>query len=301
MFQQRIYFFISVVEEGSFSSAAKKYYLSQSAISQQMIKLEEDIGVQLFDRSTYRPTLTDAGRYYYEECKRLLKDYDKVEIKVKQIASSSQKVLKIGITGPFENKHVPNIIAKYKECYADVNIEVKIYNFIQCIEMLEDDELDIAFGIANDFRSFQDISVLKIFEHHICVVCSENHPFAKKTSIDGKELWQEPIVSLSKNLGNHFYQDFMNAFAKDGVKPNIVKEVEDLEEIFLSIKLNEGIALLAREVVSDSENLCCLPIHNSHHQADFCVGYKKYNQKAYLPPLITQIEEYFHQLGQAKQ
>lgn len=53
MFKQVIYYFMAVVEEGSFSKAAKKYYLSQSAISQQITKLEKDLGFSLFNRKTY--------------------------------------------------------------------------------------------------------------------------------------------------------------------------------------------------------------------------------------------------------
>ena len=62
MFKQVIYYFIAVVEQGSFSKAAKKFYLSQSAISQQITKLENDLGFSLFDRRTYYPTLTEEGK-----------------------------------------------------------------------------------------------------------------------------------------------------------------------------------------------------------------------------------------------
>ena len=61
MLKKSFYFFMSVVETGSFSQAAKKHYLSQAAISQQISKLEEEVGVRLFDRSKYRPELTEAG------------------------------------------------------------------------------------------------------------------------------------------------------------------------------------------------------------------------------------------------
>ena len=64
MFKQVIYYFMAVVEEGSFSKAAKKYYLSQSAISQQITKLEKDLGFSLFNRKTYCPTLTKEGKRY---------------------------------------------------------------------------------------------------------------------------------------------------------------------------------------------------------------------------------------------
>lgn len=293
MFQQKILFFLSVVEKGSFSAAAKKHYLSQSAISQQMIKLETELGFLLFDRTTYRPTLTKAGKYYYEECSKLYKLYQKVEQNARKEAEDRNKILKIGITGPFENKHIPNIIEQYKETYQDVKIEVKIYNFAQCIRMLQEDELDIAFGISNDFKDLSNIHVITILRHHICVVCSKKHPFSKRTSIYGKELINQPIISLSKNLGNYFYQDFLRSFTLDGITPNIIKEAEGLDELFLSVKLNEGIALLAKEVVNDTKELCCLPLEQTHHHADFCVGYKEENSKLYLTPFIHQIVSYF--------
>ena len=75
MFKQVIYYFIAVVEQGSFSKAAKKFYLSQSAISQQITKLENDLGFSLFDRRTYYPTLTEEGKRYYDLAKKLLSDY----------------------------------------------------------------------------------------------------------------------------------------------------------------------------------------------------------------------------------
>ena len=76
MFKQVIYYFMAVVEEGSFSKAAKKYYLSQSAISQQITKLEKDLGFSLFNRKTYCPTLTKEGKRYYDLAKRLIDDYN---------------------------------------------------------------------------------------------------------------------------------------------------------------------------------------------------------------------------------
>ena len=62
MFNQSIYLFISVVEKGSFSAAGKEHYISQSAVSQQIDKLENQCNFKLFDRSHYRPTLTTQAR-----------------------------------------------------------------------------------------------------------------------------------------------------------------------------------------------------------------------------------------------
>ena len=72
MFSKREYEYVmEIAKEGSFSKAAKKFYLSQSAISQQITKLENDLGFSLFDRRTYYPTLTEEGKRYYDLAKKL--------------------------------------------------------------------------------------------------------------------------------------------------------------------------------------------------------------------------------------
>ena len=73
-----LFFYVSC-RNRSFSQAAKKHYLSQAAISQQISKLEEEVGVRLFDRSKYRPELTEAGKYYYQKIKQLSEEYEKIE------------------------------------------------------------------------------------------------------------------------------------------------------------------------------------------------------------------------------
>lgn len=72
MLDKKIEFFIATVETGSFSGAARKLMLSQSAVSQQINLLEEELAVKLFDRSNYRPRLTRAGEFYFKNVRNLL-------------------------------------------------------------------------------------------------------------------------------------------------------------------------------------------------------------------------------------
>ena len=98
MLKKSFYFFMSVVETGSFSQAAKKHYLSQAAISQQISKLEEEVGVRLFDRSKYRPELTEAGKYYYQKIKQLSEEYEKIEKQTRYIQKKNSQKIVVGFT-----------------------------------------------------------------------------------------------------------------------------------------------------------------------------------------------------------
>lgn len=71
LLDQKILYFLKVVEAGSFSGAARALYLSQPALSKQMAKLEQELGFPLFNRSGYRPVLTAKGQLFYQACIRL--------------------------------------------------------------------------------------------------------------------------------------------------------------------------------------------------------------------------------------
>jgi DNA-binding transcriptional LysR family regulator len=296
MLNRKILFFIEVVESGSFSGAAKKYYLSQSAISQQIIQFEAELGFLLFDRSGYRPVLTEAGKYFYKECKKLIENFVFIINNTKKIEKGSKKVLKIGITGPMEKKLLPQVINEYKSKYEDVLIEIKKINFEGGVHQLLDGTLDVAFGITNDFKGKDEILTMNLLKHKVCVVCSKDHPWANRSSVNSSEIANQPIISFSKKMGNNFYFDFIESFKKDGVTPNIVQEVEGLEELLLAVRFNQGIALTSREVITEEDDVCQLDIDNTHHHADFCLGYLRKNEKDFLKAFVDSTVNYFTSL-----
>jgi DNA-binding transcriptional LysR family regulator len=296
LFRRNVYIFICAAEEGSFSAAGRKLRMTQAAVSQQIDKLEDSLQFKLFDRSGYRPVLTDAGSYFYKKCARLDRLYCQIERSAKNRAESAGQSLRIGITGPFEEKHLPDIITAYHRLFPQIKVDIKIYTFIAGITELEKNNLDIAFGITNDFKDKKNLQIFPLWKHNICVVCSAHHPFAQKTAITGKELTGQPIISFSTREGTGFYSDFLKSFGLDGVRPVIVRETENLDELILAVKLNQGIALLARAVIPEDPELCAVPVVRSHHHAEFCVGIGKNNPKKYLMPFINLVQQYFSAL-----
>ena len=292
MLKKSFYFFMSVVETGSFSQAAKKHYLSQAAISQQISKLEEEVGVRLFDRSKYRPELTEAGKYYYQKIKQLSEEYEKIEKQTRYIQKKNSQKIVVGITGPFENKYLPRIIKEYKEGH-ETHFDVRVYTFEEGKKLLEAGDIDIAFGLSSEFSVNPDISYETIHQSETCIVCSRKNRLSQYKSINPILVKDEPMITLSSQMGRKFYDDFMKAFILDGFEPNIVKEVNSLSEYFISIKLDEGIGYTGREVVPEEEDLCTVKIVGSHHHADFAVAYLKENKKQSVVQFYEYIVAYF--------
>lgn len=300
MISKKLEYFISVVETGSFSGAAKQHLLSQSAISQQILLLEKDLGFELFNRNGYRPVLTNAGHYYYNECKKLVQKYDVILANAKKIQNESDKILNIGITGPLEEKHLPQILKKYKYKYPDIHISIKKITFASGVQLLEEGKLDAAFGITNDLTGKTGVKTVILLKHKVCVICASVHPWADRTFVSGIEISGQPIITLSRKVGNSFYGDFIKSFEKDGIIPNIIKEVDSLDELLLSVRINEGIALTSREVITSLDDLAILDIENTHHSAEFCIAYLFESSSIYLKDFINITSEYFLLLNNKK-
>lgn len=293
MLSRKISFFISVVENGSFSKAAKELYVSQSAISQQIIRLEEELNVSLFDRSGYRPVLTKAGKYFYDECKSILEKYKNLEKNTRKLALKENRELRIGITGPIENRHLPSIINEYKKIYSDVLIEIKKINYGDSVNQLEEGKLDVTFGIANEFKMKQNIKKLKLLEHKVCIICSNKHRLSNRESVKSSELKDEPIICFSENLGKLSYIDFIESFKKDGFRPNIIQYVDDLEELLLAVKINKGIAYIGRELIENKNDISILNLENTNHNAYFCIGYLEGNYEKYIQVFVNMTLKHF--------
>ncbi|WP_320130094.1 LysR family transcriptional regulator [uncultured Sphaerochaeta sp.] len=294
MLDRKIQLFISTVEEGSFSAAASLFQISQSAVSQQIRLLESELDVLLFDRNGYRPVLTKVGQCFYKHCKVIYEACIEAERQVRLLATENQDCrLRLGVTGPMEEHDLPKIAEIFKKQAPKVMLDIKKITFGNGYKGLKEGILDVAFGIANDFKDKDGIRTVVLMKHRICVVCSLQHPWAKKSMIQASELADQDIISLSKNVGSQFYLDFLKAFEKDGIVPHIIKEVDSLEEMLLAVRLNQGIALTSREVITPDKTICMLDVAKTHHHAEFCLAYRKGNQNPCLPLFIDEVISYY--------
>ena len=108
-----------------------------------------------------------------------------------------------------------------------------------------------------------------------------------------KDIKDEPLIILSKKQGEDYYHDYMEAFRLDGVVPYIKKEVDDLNEYIMAISLGEGIGLSAMEVINENDQVVAIPLKESHHHADYAVGYHQDNVKSSVKNFIRYVEDYF--------
>jgi len=137
--------FVAVVETGSVSKAAQTLYRSPSAVSKQLAKLEEDLEVQLIDRTTQSVVVTRRGHDFYTRCKAILASVDDAERAVKEDLASPAGKLSISIPEGLINSRLMSYLAEFSRTYPDVRFNVSVSNEL---EDLIENQIDFAFRVA---------------------------------------------------------------------------------------------------------------------------------------------------------
>lgn len=127
--------FARVVEEGGFSKAAQTLGLSKSAVSKQVSRLEDRLGVRLLNRTTRRLSLTEAGTAFYEGCRQVVSDAEAAEAAVSHLASAPRGVLRVNAPMSFGQLHVapalPDFMARYPELAIDLQLNDRTVDVVE--------------------------------------------------------------------------------------------------------------------------------------------------------------------------
>lgn len=283
---KKIIYFITVVEEGSFSAAARKLYISQPAVSQYMEALEQESGLLLFDRKGYRAIPTEQGKALYLGCKKIYQDALLLEKELYK-----QHRIKIGFTRSNSNRRILKLINKLQEKYPNLHLDLLEGSFQDNTLKLLNGEIDLSFGLKCDFDNQEGLEYLPLYSYDLCVICSYENDLADKVILTPADIKDQKFIVLSKKYSKNNYIEMMDAFRNDKINPKIMKEVDSFDDLIFSIAANQGIGIVSKDVVS-KEDVCVIPLRESHHSSTFALGYRKDNATM-IQELTLEIQKYF--------
>lgn len=235
---EQLEFFIASVECENFLDAAERVNTSQSTLSKQIKKLELELGVTLYDRSKRSASLTEAGQVFFEEAKKLTKNYKETLEKMKRFKETSSK-LSIG-TLPF--------LAQY-----DLTLNIQAFvkeNSRTKITIDEVEEPNLLSGLENDTYEFiitrksmiDETSYIfaPITTDTLAVMLPKNHPLASKEKLSLHDISNESFVLM--NTYTSIYQLCMSLFEKENISPNILR-TSRMESIISTVRLGQAISI----------------------------------------------------------
>lgn len=181
--------FASIMQEGSFSAAAQRLGVTQSALSQHVKKLEHQVGARLVIRSAQGLELTQAGADMFELVERFQSISKEIEERLSGFSNFDTGHLNIIANAP---QPALSSIARYGNAYPNVEINFSLFDWTRTMAMLSDHTVDIAFVTRPRFQ--QDCVYKKLCETEYVLYVRSDHPWASRTSVALTELASETLI-----------------------------------------------------------------------------------------------------------
>ncbi|RFB79642.1 LysR family transcriptional regulator [Methylovirgula sp. 4M-Z18] len=182
--------FVTIADEGSFAAAARRLNRAQSAITYAIQKLEDQSGLILFDRSQYRPTLTEAGATLLPRARRVLDDVADYRLQASGIAKGLEAELTLLATAYFPGELLARVLRAFNAAFPAVQIRLSIESTDTSTDALRDRQADLA--LINEFTPLDGA-----FERRFCTrvglvaVAAPGHPLAHLPASFGSDLLQD--------------------------------------------------------------------------------------------------------------
>lgn len=236
MLFKQIEYFQAIVEAGTFYQAAEKCNVSQSAISQQIKKLEHELGVKLLDRHNRTFSLTPAGEHFYRKSLILVNDIEQIKRETKKIADNDHAVLRIGYYKGYHGNELSEAVAEFSSKYPTVEVSIMVGSHEELYRAMENDKVDL---VLNDQRrAFSDRYHNEILsESHMYIEISNHNPLSRLDQIEISELKNTPCILVMNPAGQQeeqaYYEDIV------GIKGDFLF-ADSIQEARLKIITGQG-------------------------------------------------------------
>jgi DNA-binding transcriptional LysR family regulator len=206
-------YFAAVAEEGSLTGAARRLFVSQPALTKQIRRLEDDLGVRLFVRSRSGMALTEAGREFASRVPALLEGWDEAV----RATGRAARVLRLGFLDAGAVGAVPQVIAEFRRARPEWRVELRQFDWSDPSAGLARGEVDAAV-VRLPFPGQESFTIRELFAEERGVLLPVRHPLAARETVDFRELWDEPFVAAGSETGA-WREHWLGAEERDGEHP----------------------------------------------------------------------------------
>lgn len=242
-------YFTAVAEELHFGRAAERLNIAQPPLSQQIRKLEQELGTALFNRTKRKVELTRAGRLFLERARVILESADRAMTEMQRVASGELGQLRIGFMSSAMLDIFPPVLRRFARTHPDVEIDLLQRSSQEQLAMLVDGTLDAGFcdltAGANETRvNGVVLEVMPVTHERLVVAVPLDHPLARRRTIALRDLANEPWISLPRQPRTGFYDQIVGLCHSAGFSPRILRESEQLPTVLTLVAAGFGVALV---------------------------------------------------------
>jgi DNA-binding transcriptional LysR family regulator len=235
-------YFVAVGEELHLGRAATKLLIVQPSLSQQIRQLENELGFALLYRTKRSVELTDAGKVFLSEAKRVLAQVQEAKRTAQRAYRGEVGRLVIGYISSSTYDVLPMMLRVYRERFPDVEVALRELTTQEQIRALDEESIQVGLLRLPISAPMVDVEVVRR-EPIVCVL-PEEHPLATRKRIAVSLLANEPFVLQSSQRGAGYYVQLMNLCLASGFSPNVIQEVTEMHTIVSLVAAGMGVSLV---------------------------------------------------------
>lgn len=241
--------FSDLVESESFSRAAKLNGITQSAVSQQLRAMEKHFNILIVDRSQKQFRLTREGQKLYESAKEILYLYDKLNSELQEMKKVISGTIHISTVYSIGLHELPPYVKVFLAKFPEVNIRVEYRRANMVYEDILTNSIDL--GLIAYPQKHKQLEVLPFHDDILVLVVSPEHPFAKRKSIDIKEVEGQKFIGFEPDIPTRKATDII--FKEANIETELEMEFDNVETVKRAVEINAGIAILPQTTVVREE------------------------------------------------
>ena len=281
MNRNQLRYFVAAAEHRSFTKAAEQYYISQTAVTQQIQQLEQSLGCELFDRSTRPVSLTSAGSAFLQDAKAILERMSRAQERVHDAATGLTGTLRVGYVRGYERSDLSTLMRHFHQ--KNSNVLISFYDIVFTWD-------------STNLRTQEGVAFQTVEKARLVVALYAGHRLAQRRQITRQELRGENILYMSPDAAPDSYGDafFMQRYVEAGYKPNILFRSADTESILMMVSAEEGVSLLPDYCTNrlyNADNLVFVPLVGEGEEEEIIAAWQSGNQNPALGRFLAELNQ----------
>ena len=275
-------YFCAVARHGTFTRASEVEHVAQPSLSQQILKLEAELGSRLFDRLPRSAKLTVFGKAFLPKAERILRELDEAKAELLEMAGNGTGDVVVGIIPTIAAYLLPKLLKGFSSRHPLVTVKIVEDITPTLLQRLHEGTIDMA--VAALPIAGGDLVTEELFEEKFYAVLPETHRRASRKSISLAELNREPFLLLKD--GHCFRDSLIAACHKSKMTPSVVFESGQFATILAMVSAGMGVSAVPAMAVQPHPGCKFIPISGKHSTRKVCIVTSRHHYQSRAQRLL---------------